>query len=104
MTSRAERALDRRRASGLDPSASWIIETSISVNGRLVHENTELSIRGERGRFRFKRLVRRPDTGAVWVDVIGGPKGCEVFRSFHLDRIKTVHRLDRTRANAEEAT
>jgi hypothetical protein len=75
----------------------WVISDSVQINGRIVSEGTELSIRGESGRFRFKAHVVTPK--AEWIDVIGGKKGYEKWRSFRLDRVKRVHRLKKTRKN-----
>lgn len=61
----------------------------MQINGRHVTVGTELKIAGVTGRFVFQRYV---DTGEhQWVDVWGGPAKAERFRSFRLDRIKTVH-------------
>jgi hypothetical protein len=78
-------------------NAHWEIKTEIQVNGRNVTPNTELSISGERGRFRFIKYVNTGE--AEWIDVWGGPKKSENWRSFRLDRIKTVHYKNRTDAN-----
>lgn len=102
----ARRPRPRRTAPGEAPSAAvhvpleldWVITTAWSYNGRHITPGAELSISGERGRFRFLRHVSRPN-GAEWVDVIGGPQGAEAFRSFRPDRVRTVHRLAKTRAN-----
>lgn len=72
----------------------WEISYEAKVNGRILTPGTEVSIRGERGRFRFKRRVVTPK--AEWLDFIGGGR----FRSFVPERVKTVHRLNRTRENA----
>lgn len=80
------------------PNAEWEYLTEIQVNGRNVTAGTELKIVGERGRFRFIRLVKNLN-GAQWVDVWGGPKGAEQWRSFKLDRIKTVHYKNQTVKN-----
>lgn len=77
------------------PVLDWVITTEWSYNGRHVTPGTELKIKGERGRFRFIRHVARPN-GSQWVDVIGD---CG-FRAFRPDRIRTVHRINKTRANA----
>lgn len=75
---------------GPRPCDSWEILTEMQINGRNVSKGTELKISGERGRFRFIKYVKT-EKGIEWIDVIGGPKGCEVWRSFYLDRVKTVH-------------
>lgn len=72
------------------------VEEEIVLNGRKVTPGTELSIHGERGRFRFVRQVTTPTS--MWVDVIG-PAKVDQWRSFTLDRIKTVHRIDETPRN-----
>jgi hypothetical protein len=79
-------------------SDAWDIQTEIQINGRNVYPGTELKIAGERGRFRFLKYVKT-DAGAEWIDVWGGPKGSENWRSFRLDQVKTVHYKNRTDAN-----
>lgn len=78
-----------------DNVAAWTISTEMQVHGRYVVPGTELSIQGERGRFRFQRYVLTPN-GAAWIDVIGGPRGHSHWRCFRPGRIRTVHRLTRT--------
>jgi hypothetical protein len=76
----------------------WTVSTEITVNGRRVTPGTEVSIRGERGRFLFVKHVKTPT--AEWIDVVnGGDKGTG-FRSFTPNRVRTVHRLTVMRANA----
>lgn len=82
---------------GPRPCDSWEILTEIQINGRNVTRGTELKIAGERGRFRFIKYVKT-EKGIEWVDVIGGPKGCEVWRSFRPEQVKTVHYKNRTDA------
>jgi hypothetical protein len=82
----------------VDPSAGWTRSETYTANGRSLERGTEVSIRGERGRFRFL-LHTVTEKGVEWVDVMGGPKGAEKYRSFRPDRIRTVHRIQRTRAN-----
>ena len=77
------------------PCDSWEILTEMQINGRHVIKGTELKISNERGRFRFIKYVKT-QTGAEWVDVVGGPKGAECWRSFSLDRVKTVHYKNKT--------
>lgn len=77
--------------------ADWVVTTEMQINGRNVYPGTELKISGERGRFRFLKHV---DNGqAQWIDVWGGPKGSENWRSFRVDRVKTVHYKNRTDHN-----
>lgn len=73
-----------------DPSAGWTRSTEYRVNGRVLTPGTEVSIRGERGRFRFQCHVRT-EAGTEWLDFIGGSKGVVMFRAFHEDRVRTVH-------------
>lgn len=78
-------------------SDAWIIKTEIQVNGRKIVPGTELRITGERGRFRFIKYV---DTGtAQWIDVVGANKGAEVWRSFKIEQIRTVHYKNQTTKN-----
>ena len=69
----------------------------IKINGREVKPRTELKIKGERVRFRFVKLVRKPST--EWIDVWGGPSGREQMRSFRVDRVVRVHSKNKTGAN-----
>jgi len=80
------------------PNAEWEYTTEIQVHGRNISPGTELKIIGERGRYRFIRFVKNT-SGAEWVDVWGGPKGAEQWRSFKLDRIKRVHYKNQTTKN-----
>lgn len=77
------------------PSAHWIIETEIQIHGRHVIKDTELSIIGERGRFRFLKQITNGDK--VWIDVVGGAKGAKQMRSFHLDKVRRVHYKNKTK-------
>jgi hypothetical protein len=77
--------------------------TEMMVNGRHVDPTTELSFRGERGRFRFVEHVLTP-SGAEWVTVIGGSRGIRQYRSFSPDRIKTVHRIPKLRVENHPKT
>jgi len=72
-----------------NPSADWEITYEMQINGRNVEPGTELKIEGERGRFRFIKHVVSGD--AEWVDVWGGPKHAQQWRSFRVDRVKRVH-------------
>jgi hypothetical protein len=74
----------------------WVVETEVKINGRSVTPGTELSITGVRGRVFFVRQVTTPT--ACWIDVIT-PEPHKISRSFHLDKVKRVHRLDKTREN-----
>lgn len=73
------------------------------ANGRQLRPGTEVSIRRERGRFRFVNAQVTKD-GKTVLNFIGGPAGHEVWRSFYPERVRRVHRINRTRAKREEAT
>ena len=75
---------------------NWTVLEEITVNRRQVVRDTELSIANAPGRFRFVRHVTTV-SGRQWIDVYGGTKGHETIRSFHPDRIKTVHRTRKLR-------
>jgi hypothetical protein len=77
---------------------AWTVTTEIQINGRWVYPGTELKITGERGRFRFIKHVIT-DKGAEWIDVWGGTKNSENWRSFRLEQVKTVHYKNRTVQN-----
>lgn len=76
---------------------NWTVQTEIQINGRSVCVGTELSIRGESGRFRFIKHVVTPTS--EWIDVVGGKKGYSMMRSFGLDRVRTVHWKNKTMKN-----
>lgn len=86
------------------PVLDWEVSETFTANGRHIEKGTELSIEGESGRFLFLRHIRRPG-GVEWIDVIGyDTKGNSTgYRSFRPARIRRVHRINRTRANAEAA-
>lgn len=70
----------------------------VQVNGRTMSPGTEFSVKGERGRFKFKCARVDPDTGALlWITGLGGPAGHFTFRSFGPNRTITVHRVDKIR-------
>ena len=89
---------DDRQQPQVDPSSGWILLSHYRINRRTLRHGTEVSIRGERGRFRFIKAVQTP-AGAVWLDFIGGPVKAEKWRSFYPDRVRRVHRINKTRAN-----
>jgi hypothetical protein len=80
-----------------NPNPSWVETYSISVNNRNVESGTEVSICGHRGRYRFIKHVKT--SKAEWIDVIGGPRGHEIWRSFKIEQIKTVHYKNKTASN-----
>lgn len=69
------------------------------MSRRRLEPGTEVSISGERGRFRFQG-ESTTGTGRVVYHFVGGVAGHECFRSFYPERVKRVHRINRTRANA----
>jgi hypothetical protein len=73
-----------------------VSNTEITINGRTVVPKTEISIRGESGRFTFHYSLR-DDEVTVW----GGQPQYEKWRTFKIDRVRTVHRKPRLRKNAE---
>ena len=81
------------------PNDDWVVTEEMKVNGRIVVKDTELSIKGVSGRFRFIKHVYNPRVDAEWIDVIGGPKGYSGYHSYHPDRIKTVHWKNKTGTN-----
>ena len=84
------------------PNDDWVITTEIKVNGRIVTVGTELSIENETGRYRFVKHVYNPRVDAEWIDVVGGPKGYNIYRSFNPSRIKRVHWKNKTGYNLAE--
>ena len=79
------------------PTAHWITSEEIMLHGRHVIRGSELSIKGERGRFNFIKHVLNPKTGSEWIDVVGGPTGYKTMRSFHIDKIRRVHNKVKTK-------
>lgn len=57
-----------------------------TANGRHLERGTEISIKGERGRFRFLHHVTNGDK--EWIDVADKNKA---LRSFRPEKIKRVH-------------
>jgi hypothetical protein len=71
---------------------NWIVSEECRINNKIVTPGTELSIRGERGRFKFLKHVINSEH--EWIDVLSSTNQ---FRSFSLDKVKTVHRIKRLR-------
>jgi hypothetical protein len=67
-------------------NAHWVVSSEMTINGRNVVYGTELSITGERGRFRFLKHTVNGDK--EWIDVVDKFKA---IRSFKPDRVKRVH-------------
>jgi len=84
-----------------DPTKDWEVTQEMQINGRYVEPGTELKIRGERGRFRFIKHVIT--STAEWIDVWGGPKNAQQWRSFRTDKVQRVHYKNTTdKALAQE--
>jgi hypothetical protein len=80
-----------------DLSAHWIRTDTFMANGRHIEKGTELSIQGERGRFKFVQHVYNPRLDVEWIDVIGGKMGVKEFRAFRPTQIKRVHYKNKIR-------
>ena len=78
-------------------SAHWIRSDTFIANGRHIEKGTELSIQGERGRFRFVQHIYNPRIDVEWIDVVGGRKGVKEIRSFRPELIKRVHYKNKMR-------
>lgn len=74
-----------------NPSEHWQRHDTYKIHGRNLERGTELSIQGERGRFKFVQYVYNPELDVDWIDVIGGKRGVKEFRSFRPERVKRVH-------------
>lgn len=87
----------KKNKTPLPVNPNWVITTHwTGPTGRLCVPGAEISIKGERGRFKFVRHVLNKKSGAEWIDVIGKDR----TRSFRPDRLKTVHRLLKLRQSA----
>ncbi|BBC53783.1 hypothetical protein PBI_JF4_68 [Mycobacterium phage JF4] len=75
-----------------------LITEPVKVNGRALEPGTEVSVKGESGRFRFVKATRT-SKGLTVLDFVGGTPGRESFRSFYPERIETVHRIAKTPQN-----
>lgn len=62
----------------------------VQVNGRWLNIGSEVSVTGERGRFRYLGHSKSSD-GKLILNFLGGSNGHELMRSFYPERIKTVH-------------
>lgn len=92
--SRKRRRLTTHEVTHINPSAAWVRETTCKVHRRILTAGSEVSIRGERGRHRFLEAVTT-DAGKHWLWFMG-PCG---FRAFYPERVRTVHRIAKTREN-----
>lgn len=62
----------------------------VQVNGRWMNIDSEVSIAGERGRFRYLGHSTTSE-GKIVLNFIGGSGSHHLLRSFYPDRVKTVH-------------
>jgi hypothetical protein len=76
----------KKQSTARDLPDTWVVSTAFTANGRHLTPGIEIKIRGERGRFRFDRHVHNGNV--EWVDVRDQDGR---FRSFRVERIKTVH-------------
>ena len=89
----ASMAAERRRRWVARPNGepyplTWSIHPEFRLPGRArLVAGREFSVRGERGRFRFRHAVTT-DTGETWVDAWDGEGRC---RSLRPERIRVVH-------------
>ena len=67
--------------------SDWTYSTEYRHGTRLLKPGTVLSIKGERGRWRFIQHIST-NTGVEWIDVASGDT---CIRSFRPDRIRIVH-------------
>lgn len=89
---------------------NWVVSEEMTWNGRKIVPGTELSITGKRGRYRFQRLIQVMEEVdgekrcvREWIDTVGGATRTrsDMAHSFYPWKIKTVHRINKTRANQE---
>ena len=79
--------MSRRRKTTIERIPDgWVIETQTRVHGRWLTPGTEFKVAGERGRFRFTRIVETDSS--TWIDARDKDGR---FRSFRTDRVRTVH-------------
>ncbi|WNM74158.1 hypothetical protein SEA_NERGAL_67 [Mycobacterium Phage Nergal] len=69
-------------------------QPEVKVNGRVLAPGTEVSITGQRGRFRFLRSATTSE-GRITCDFTSQRTG--LWRSFYAEQIKTVHRAQHMR-------
>jgi len=73
-------------------SVTFTHADEVRINGRVVNPGTELTIK-RAGRVKFKNYTKTSD-GVEWIDCIDRHGR---WRSFNLDRVTTVHRMQRGR-------
>jgi hypothetical protein len=85
----------RRKKNGVETPAAnshWVVSEEMTIHGRNVVRGTELSISGERGRFRFIKYVINGDI--EWIDVVDKFRA---IRSFRPESVKRVHYKNKIR-------
>lgn len=90
----------RKPLVGYKPAVEY--QEEAVANGRHLTPGMEVSVRGERGRFRFVN-AQVTSAGKTVLNFIGGAPGHEAWRAFYPERIRRVHRINRTRVNRKEA-
>ena len=71
----------------------WDISETLNIEGRLpLVVGREFRVKGERGRFKFRRAVTNTRTGEMWIDAVHINKEKRQARSFSPDKVKVVHR------------
>lgn len=83
-----------RKAKNVKPHPDhWEINETLNIEGRLpLVVGREFRVRGELGRFRFRRHVVNTLTGDEWVDAVHIHPEKSQARSFSPERIRIVHR------------
>ncbi|MFM8798704.1 MAG: hypothetical protein ACKODT_07085 [Fluviibacter sp.] len=62
----------------------------IQINGRWLNIGSEVSVYGERGRFKYTGYTHS-GAGKLILCFLGGKPGHELTRSFYAEKVKTVH-------------
>lgn len=80
---------------------SWTVSAEFKPDGKAsLEEGTEFSVKGAGGRFKFRYHVVT-EKGDEWVEawgpVTGNKNDKPKYRSFSVDRVKTVHREKKAR-------
>lgn len=94
--------MTKRRRFKSEPSSKYVTHHSfVSPTGRRVHAGMEVSIQGQRGRFRVIWMTEWLSSGYK-ILYVQESKGLQRFREFPLDSIKTVHVPKKTKYNSGE--
>lgn len=94
----------RKTYKSQNPNAHLFINTEhyeIPNSSRVIEKDEIIKISGEHGRkFKFKKHVKRSDTGVEWIDCIQIERGVSAgWRSFRPERIKPLPKTRRPRKN-----